>query len=795
MRRFWPVPALLLLCVDASFGRGILLPTDKTVSPLAMVHHRVRIAIDDQVAITSLEQTFRNHTDRQLEATYVFPVPPGASVNQFSMWVDGKEVTGELLDAAKARSIYTDIVRRTQDPGLLEYLGNNLFRVRVFPVAPRADQRVALRFTSVAPKDANLIEYVYPLRTDGKANRTLEEFSIQATIKSQHPILNVYSPTHVINLSRKSDHEVHVQFEKQQALLDRDFQMFYSLSDQDVGLTLLTHRPSLGEPGTFMLLMSPRVAMSRPMQVPRDMVLVVDTSGSMAGAKMEQAKKAVKFCLDQLGPQDRVAILRFSTQVSAYREGLANPDKARIEDAKRWVDGLTATGGTAINAALLAALDLRTNDDTRTFTIIFFTDGQPTVGETNPGQILKNVLQKNTAGTRIFTLGVGDDVNATLLDALADQTRAVSTYVRPSEDLEVKVSSLYDKISHPVLANLRLTVSGDIRLDDMYPPRLPDLFHGGQLVVLGRYSGHGSAALTLTGKVGGETRQFTYDVSFPEKTGNARDFVEHVWARRKVGYLLDQIRANGEQKELVEEVVALAKKYGIATPYTSYLIVPDAPLPVARPGRPLRPGWEQPVPEVLRQPGAPGGVQKVADVARSLQDRPGELEKKRAQFEQDRLERGAADKENADEARRFAEANERQRALAAAQRALQLRNQREVQAGRLGVDLSIYSNQLRNQQRLEPTAQRKVAGRDCLEIGGVWIDVGFTAQTPTITIKALSEAYFRILERQPQMKEVYRLGNHLVWLTPSGTALVIDTEDGVETIDDAAIDRLFVAAK
>ena len=152
--------------------------------------------------------------------------------------------------------------------------------------------------------------------------------------------------------------------------------------------------------------------------------------------------------------------------------------------------------------------------------------------------------------------------------------------MRPEEDIEAKVSGLYSKISHPVLANLKLTTGDNVTLSEIYPPELPDLFHGQQLIVLGRYTGKGQAAIKLTGTVGKEDEEFVYETTFPDKTGESKEFVEHLWARRKVGYMLDQIRANGEKKELVDEVVALAKRYGITTPYTSYLIVPDAPMPV-----------------------------------------------------------------------------------------------------------------------------------------------------------------------------------------------------------------------
>ena len=441
-----------------------------------MLNHHVTISMEDQVAVTRVEQTFRNHTDRQLEATYVFPVPKGASVNKFTMWVNGKEVSGEMLEAAKARQIYTDIVRRTQDPGLLEYMGNNLLRMKVFPILPRSDQKVALSFTAVATRDADLVEYIYPLKTDGKATSTLQEFSIQATIKSQHPIQNIYSPTHAISVTRPSDREALVKFDRNQALLDKDFQLFYATGDKDIGFTTLTHRPISKEKGFFFLMISPRIELPKDQVIPRDMVMVLDTSGSMRGPKMDQARRALKYCLDNLNPNDRFGVLNFATTVNRYRDSLADAGKEQVEQAKKWVDMLESTGGTAINDALAAALEFRGSDSSRTFTIVFFTDGQPTIGETNVDRITKNVMTRNTANTRIFTFGVGDDVNATFLDQLAEQTRAVSTYVRPAEDIEAKVSSLYTKISHPVLANLKLSAGNDVHLEETYPPQLPDLF-------------------------------------------------------------------------------------------------------------------------------------------------------------------------------------------------------------------------------------------------------------------------------------------------------------------------------
>lgn len=797
MRRFLPVLALVVFWSGSVQGHGLLIPAEKTVPPLAMLNHQVVIAIEDQVATTKVEQTFRNHTDRRLEATYIFPVPKGASVRQFSMWVNGTEVKGEMLEAEKARQIYTTIVRQTQDPGLLEYIGTNLLRMRVFPIEPKSDQKVALSFTSVAPRDNDLVEYIYPLKTDGKATSTLEKFSIKASIKSQHPIQNVYSPTHAISLTRPNDREVSVAFERDQALLDKDFQLFYAIGDKDVGLTALTHKPISTENGYFMFLISPRVEMPKDYVVPRDMVLVLDTSGSMRGPKMEQARKAMRYCLDNLSSKDRFALINFATTVNKYRDGLTEASPEQLEQARKWVNNLEPTGGTAIDDALKAAQEMRSSDDGRTFTIVFFTDGQPTIGETNPAKILKNAETRNHANSRIFTFGVGDDVNATMLDQLAEKTRALSTYVRPAEDIEVKVSSLYSKISNPVLANLKLSAT-NVSFAEVYPPQLPDLFHGGQLVVLGRVDGKGHGAVTLTGTVGKEKKEFVYEVSFPEKTGDDKVFVEHLWARRKVGYLLDQIRANGEKKELVDETVALAKKYGIATPYTSYLVVPDGPLPVVR-GRPVPAGAGGgagfAAPDALKAPGAPAATapMPVTKLLRELDDKDG-LAKRRDKIEDER-NRSEATKGDGKAKESAQQAAEKKAAYEQAAGAFRKNEHDRVQTGKLGVDLSVQTNNLRNQSRLDQSAQRNVAGRNCIEIGGVWIDDAFDAKMPTVTVKAQSDAYFKLLEKHPQLKELFRLGNYLVWVTPSGTALIIDTSEGKDSLGDEEIAKLFVAKK
>ncbi|HVS38300.1 MAG TPA: VWA domain-containing protein, partial [Gemmataceae bacterium] len=585
-----------------------------------------------------------------------------------------------------------------------------------------------------------------------------------------------------------------------QAVFDKDFQLFYATGDKDVGLTVLTHRPIAAEDGYFTMLLTPKVEIPKEYNVPRDMVLVLDTSGSMRGVKMEQARNALKYCLDHLGPKDRFALIYFSTTVNKYRDALLDSTPENAAEAKKWVQKLEAKGGTAIDGAMAAALAYRGEDAGRSFNVVFFTDGQPTIGETDTDKILKNIAAKNTANTRIFTFGVGDDVNATFLDQIADNTRALVTYVRPAEDIEEKVAGLYTKISNPVLTNLKITATNGISFSEIFPTSLPDLFHGGQLVVMGRYSGKGSSAIKLEGLIGTQKKEFTYDVTFPEKTGDEHAFVEQLWARRKVGFLLDQIRANGQKPELVTEVTALAKQYGITTPYSSYLIVPGGVMPVAGAktpdGKPNvqfnAPAPPTPPPALAPRPGRLQ-PQSVEDFVKRNQQKPGDLEANRGKYAEKDLENGADDVSAAGLSRKAA--REMKADCDAAFGYLQNKDQNAVQAGKLGVDLSCQTACLRNQSQLDQTAVRCVCGRTCLEFGGVWIDEGYDPKMATVAVKAQSDAYFKLLERQPTVREVLALGNHLVWVTPNGTALIIDAGTGKVSLSDADIDSLFVARK
>lgn len=554
--------------------------------PLDLKSQQVNITIKDQLVTTEVQQVFENQTSMRLEGTFIFPVPRNAKVDRFEMEVNGELVEAELLDAEKARQIYEDIVRRAKDPALFEYAGRDLFKVRIFPIEPHSKKEVRIQYSELLGKDGNLVRYSYPLNVAKYCRKPIDDFSMKIEIEATDgkTLKTVYSPSHEIDVTRKGKQRAVLGLEEKGMAVDRDFVLYYALKpagDDPVSLDFLTfHEDGTDEPGHFMLLISPNIWEddAEAEIVPKDIVFVFDSSGSMRGEKMKQAQEAMKFCIESLHPEDRFEVIRFSTEAEPVFEELVKASPRNRERAVSFVDGVRAIGGTAIEEALTVAVETATEaaEEGRPTQVIFLTDGKPTLGSTNEEVILKSVGKAmGEKSVRVFCFGVGTDINTHLLDRVTEETKAVSQYVLPDEDIEQKVSTFYAKIADPVLADLKLKIEGVEWVRERYPKDLPDLFRGEQLLVLGRYQREKNKGdVVLTGWVNGKQTAFEYPVEFG-KGGEANEFVAHLWATRRVGYLLDQVRLSGESDELRDEIATLARKFGIVTPYTTYLIVED----------------------------------------------------------------------------------------------------------------------------------------------------------------------------------------------------------------------------
>lgn len=534
---------------------------------LAVKNHNVSVTIDNQIARTRVDQTFINDSIYALEGTYIFPLPEDAAISEFSMWVDGKKLEGRVLDKNQARQIYESIVRSQRDPALLEYVGRNAFQARIFPIPPKTEKRVEIEYSQVLRLEQGLVRYVYPLNTEKFSPKLLANVSVNVSIKSNAALKAIYSPSHNVGVSRSGDYAAKVGYEDRNVRPDRDFVLYYSVTQDEIGLNLVSFKQS-GEDGFFVMLVAPRVEVAKSQVIAKDVILVLDVSGSMRGSKIAQAQNALYYVLDHLNPNDRFNIVTFSTGTSAYASAL-RPASAR-EDGRNFVSRIVAEGSTDINRALLEALNGA--DKERPTIVIFLTDGLPTTGETNTQKIIANVTNgaPNAKRVRLFTFGVGDDVNTILLDTLAEKLRGASGYVRPHEKIDEIVTAFYAKVSTPVLSDLSVDWGG-IAVNDVYPYPLPDLFAGSQLVVAGRYRNGGPTTITLKGTINGVPQTFRYsDVNF--KTSGGDEFIPRLWAQRKIGYLMNEIRLRGENREIINEIVALAIRYGIVTPYTSFLV-------------------------------------------------------------------------------------------------------------------------------------------------------------------------------------------------------------------------------
>jgi Ca-activated chloride channel homolog len=548
-------------------------PRPYVFAPLDVKYVKVNTRITEQVAVTSVDQEFYNPNPARLEGTFVFPIPKGAHINKFTMEIDGKQVEAELLPADKARRIYEDIVRKLKDPALLEYAGRDMFKVRIFPIEPNSRKRITLSYTELLKADNGLVGYVLPLNTEKFSAKPIGNVSVKVELESKRPLKSIYSPSHAVDIKRHGATRATAGYEASEVHPDTDFALYFAPEKDEIGLNLLTHREADGD-GYFLLLASPGVDVKEKQVVLKDIAFVLDTSGSMAGKKLEQAKKALLFCVENLNEGDRFEIIRFSTEIEPLFDQLVEASRSNCAKAEEFIKRLRPMGGTAIDDALGKALALRAGRDDRPFVVIFLTDGRPTIGTTDEDQIVADVKKAGEGHTRVFCFGIGTDVNTHLLDRITEDTRAFSQYVLPEEDLEVKVSSFFAKIKEPVLANPALKFTGGIRATRLYPSPLPDLFKGEQLVLVGRYTGSGDAAVMVEGAVNGAARKFTYEARFPGECAE-NEFIPRLWATRRIGYLLDEIRLHGENAELRDEVAELARKYGVVTPYTAYLIVED----------------------------------------------------------------------------------------------------------------------------------------------------------------------------------------------------------------------------
>lgn len=591
----WAVAGVLVLLPADVFAQGLLVNVDanrrvrlpRPVPPGAVIPSatssykikelEVHAKLVDQAAKVQVSQSFVNTGSVQMEVCFVFPLPYDGAIDQLTLLVDGKEYPARLLPKDEARRTYEAIVRKNRDPALLEWLGTGMFQTSVFPVPPGAERKVTLRYSQLCRKNFNLTDFLFPLSTAKYTSQPVEKLNIEVAIESRGEIKNVYSPTHAIELKRDSHHAKAV-YKAENITPNSDFRLLFDIDSGKLGASVVSYRPQADKDGYFLLLASPEIKRDAAERPKKTVVFVVDRSGSMSGAKIEQAKGALRFVLNNLREGDLFNVIAYDSAVESFRPELQKFDDETRKAALGFVEGIYAGGSTNIDSALKTALT-QLQDSSRPSYVLFLTDGLPTTGEKNEMKIVANAVSANRVHARLAAFGVGYDVNSRLLDKLARENSGQSEYVRPDENIEDRVSRLYNKIEAPVMTDVAIKFALDESpveagepVNRLYPKKVYDLFEGDQLVLVGRYKRAGAAKVAVSGSVGGKRQSFDFPA---ELTTASHDetfaFVEKLWAIRRVGEIIDELDLKGQNEELVKELVELSTRHGIMTPYTSFL--------------------------------------------------------------------------------------------------------------------------------------------------------------------------------------------------------------------------------
>jgi Ca-activated chloride channel family protein len=691
-------------------------PVNPALFPLESRSTQVNTSINGLTATTSIKQVFFNPTNRQLEGYFLFPVPKDVVISKFTMDINGVKHEAELLDATKARKIYEEIVRRSKDPALLEYYGKGMFRVRIFPILAQKEQKIELTYTETLSKNNGTIEYSFPMNTEKYSAKPIKQVSFKIDIDGKEKLKTVYCPTHEVEIIRKGEQKATVGYEASNVKSDRDFKLYFNLDNNKLGLSLLNYK-SPKEDGYFFINLSPGFGNEKDV-VAKDIVFVMDKSGSMAGDKLDQAKKALRFCVENLNKNDRFEIIPFSTEASSLFGKVEDFNAANKQKAIDFIEDINPIGGTNIEEALDLALSAQKSDNKRPFFVIFMTDGKPTIGETEEDPLLKKVAAINKENVRIFTFGIGTNLNTHLLDKITESTNAYRTYVLPNEDIELKVSDFYSKASSPVLTDIKVEFDKNVRVSDVYDKKLPDLFKGGSISLMGRYKGSGKSTITVSGTINGVRKSFQYAVNLSNENTEL-DFIPNLWASRAVGYLLDQIRLHGESEELVTEVTRLAKKHGIITPYTSYLILEDEAVSV----RDRRMNEK----DLILRPRALNAPQLMDDI----------------DFEEEL--------ETISGAGLNAKKKDGKASVRASQESQAMNNASNMAETKQGTERLIYKDNLGNNQNLSDGIVN-IQGRAMYNNNNEWLDAKISLNQDknikTNRVKFNSEAYYKLMENQ-----------------------------------------------
>jgi Ca-activated chloride channel family protein len=554
-----------------SRAAGLLVADGGLGGQLEIEEHTVEVVINNGIAVTHVNQVFRNLENRQVEALYTFPVPKGASVANFSMWIGGREMIGEVVEKERAREIYNSYKQVRRDPGLLEQSDYRTFEMRIFPIAPNAEQRVQISYYQELDFDNDWATYVYPLATTTRerfSSRTTGRFGLSLSVASEVPIVAMESPSHGDDfaVAKHSQHHVQASFETTGGDLNRDLVLAYHLSRPRTGLDLIASMEPR-EDGYFLMTLTVGEELAELADAGMDYAFVLDISGSMNDdGKLSLSRSSLEAFVQALGEGDRFEIITFNVAPNNLFREMRGADVAAKQQAEQFLRSQNAKGGTVLQPAIRAAY--RYKDPDRPLNVVILSDGMT---KQNERATLLRMAGERPGGTRIFAIGVGNDVNRPLLEQIAEDAGGLAAFVSRADNFERQARSFRRKLLRPAVSNIEMEIDSS-QLYDLEPRQLPNLYHGAPVRLYGRYRTPGPVQLTLRGDLGGERFEKMLTLDLPGEDADNPE-IERMWAWHKVQRLLKEADRTGNRAAVLDEIIRLGEGFSIVTEYTSFLVL------------------------------------------------------------------------------------------------------------------------------------------------------------------------------------------------------------------------------
>ena len=580
---YFTVLLLMIISSQDMFGTGVLYVRPRFSSQqyqkMWIKSIDVEVNLQDQIAVTKVDQIFFNEMDQSVEAIYMFPLPENAMMTKLVYWFNGERYEAEIRERQDAINAYNSKLNQWLDPALLEYMGDNLFRLSIVPVGANTEVRTEITYVEMLNYEFGVNNYKYLLNTLDLSSQPLETVHFYMNAKSQNPYKYFKSPSHENSLStqlvRVSEYNYTLEFGDENFYPDKDLVVKFETIRNEVQFSLLTYTPtvedSMGTDSFYSLWITPPDSISDDETIPKDIVFTADVSSSMGGMRIAQVKQSLDNYLDLLNPIDRFNIITFGTYVNQFKSDLVSATPENIEAAHSYVFQMYALGMTNISTALDSSLNQSYGDSTSN-NLIFLTDGKPTVGTLDPETILENVAESNRNNVKIFSFGIGDNLNRNLITRLANENHGYSTYIASDDSIAILVNNHFTKISKPLITNMSINFGG-LQNWDRYPKIFSDLYWGSQSVEMGLYTNSGNFPVTVSGQIGLESVEFSKTLNFTDSSSYR--FVPRLWAKSKINFLLDLIDINGESDELIEQIIELSLRFQILTKYTAFYVDPE----------------------------------------------------------------------------------------------------------------------------------------------------------------------------------------------------------------------------